>query len=213
MSSHWIWYPTLLSDPPPRMTLFMTWREGTYLADGSDTFVQAVLTEVGVLGAIRMWRFQRYRACYFSPDLDETDWDDLWPFAWKLDVKFAARPTALDELPEGRRETGVSDDTWSVTNDPMHVTSSPCLVLGDFPDIVALRKAARAIEAVTPGARLSEAIAFARFPQLHVDLGSRDDAWYQAGAAEAQRVRQIMLDHDASTFFEHTLTRRYGLAG
>ena len=210
MSSHWIWYPSLLPGSPPRVSLFMTWRDGFYLADGSDAFVRTVLAEVGVREPVTRWTFQRYRACYFSPDPDETSWDDLWPFAWKLDAELATPPAALEVLAEGRRETAATDDTWSSTNNPMHATSSRCLVIGDFRDAAAAGRARSELEPLVPQARVTEGYAFARFPQLHVDLGIHDDGWYQAGAAQAQAVRRVLVDHDAATFFEHSLTRAYG---
>jgi hypothetical protein len=60
-----------------------------------------------------------------------------------------------------------------------------------------------------PAAQLDEGCAFARFPQLQVDLGDHDDAWYQAGAAEATAVRELFEKRGASTFFEHTLSRAH----
>ncbi|HWO22593.1 MAG TPA: hypothetical protein VNO30_27730 [Kofleriaceae bacterium] len=56
---------------------------------------------------------------------------------------------------------------------------------------------------------MSEGVAFARFPQLHVDLGLRDDAWYAAGSAEAQEVRQFLEAHGAVTFFANSLARAF----
>jgi len=208
MSAHWIWYPTLQPGTPPRVTLLMTWREGYYLADGSDAFVRAVLSEVGVREAVTRWSFQRYRCSYFSPDPEETSWDDLWPLAWKLSAELAEPPSGLQVLREdGRRETELTDDTWSAQNNPMYARSARCLVLGDFEDAAALRAARADITAALPAATLDQGFAFARLPQLQVDLGEHDDPWYQAGAPEARVARELCQKHGASVFFEHTLGR------
>ena len=209
MSMHWICFPTLIPGAPPRVSLFMTWRDGNYLADGSDAFVSKVLAEAGVHEPVRAWTFQRYRACYFAPDPEDTDWDALWHFAWKLDAELAVPPTRFAPLPEGRLETDVCDDTWSSSNDPLDETSSRCLVIGDFSDTAGLHAARARVGERFPAAVLTEGVAFARFPQLHVDLGLRDDAWYEAGAAEAQQVRQILQDHGAATFFAHSVARAF----
>jgi FAD/FMN-containing dehydrogenase len=209
MSTHWICFPTLIPGEPPRVSLFMKWREGFWLADGSDTFVRRVLAEIGVHEPVRAWTFQRYRACYFAPDFEDTNWDDLWAFAWKLDAELAAPPSRLDPLPEGRLETDVCDDTWSSTNNPLDSTSSRCLVIGDFRDAAGLRAARARVSEMVPAAVLTEGIAFARFPQLHVDLGLHDNAWYAAGAAEAEQVRRVLDEHDAVTFLEHSITRAF----
>jgi len=113
-------FPSLLPGELPRVSLFMTWRDGNYLADGSDTFVRKVLAEVGVHEPVHAWTFQRYRACYFAPDPEDTDWDALWHFAWKLDAELAAPPARFTPLPEGRLETDVCDDTWSSRRDPLN---------------------------------------------------------------------------------------------
>jgi hypothetical protein len=207
MIGHWIWYPTLLPGLPPRVSLFTTWRDGFSLADGSDAFVRSVLAAVGIREAVRTWTLQRYRACYFSPDPDETQWNDLWPFTWKLDAELAAPPASLDVLDEGRREAEATDTTWSRLNPPIPATPARCLVIGDFRDAAAACRARSELAQLVPKAHLTEGAAFARFPQLHVDLGIHDDGWYQAGAAQAQAVRRVLVDHGAATFFEHSLTR------
>jgi hypothetical protein len=209
MSMHWICFPTLFAGDPPRVSLFMTWRDGNYLSSGSNTFVSKVLAEIGVHEPARAWTFQRYRACYFAPDPEDTDWDALWHFAWKLDAEFATPPARFAPLLEGRLETEVCDDTWSSSHDPLNETSSRCLVLGDFGDAAGLRAARARVSEMFPTAMLTEGFAFARFPQLHVDLNLHDDAWYEAGADEAQQVRQVLQDHGAATFFAHSVARAF----
>lgn len=204
---HWIWFPSFVPDDPPRVSLFLTWGDGYYLADGSDVFVRQVLAEVGVHEPVRAWTLQRHRACYFAPDPETSSADDLWPFAWKLIAELAEPPSSLDRLPEGRKETEAEDDTWSSTNNPMHATSSRCLVVGDFEDRASLHAARARIAELLPGASFADGLAFACFPQLHVDLGERDHAWLAAGAPDARIVQDVIVEHGASLFYADSIAR------
>ncbi len=205
MSAYWLWFPTLQPGTPPRVTLFASWRESFYLANGSAGFVQTALADLGVVEAVRRWQLQLYRARYFAPDPHDTNWDDLWHPIWKLEVELSVPPHALDVLSrDGRRETDASDETWSPANDPVIRSPWRCLEVGDFLE-PSVRAAARAeIAAALPTAVLSEGYAFGR-PQLHVDLGARDAAWYEVGGTEAEVTRAIMRSHGAATDFERAL--------
>ena len=112
---------------------------------------------------------------------------------------------ALDVLSsDGRRETDASDETWSPSNDPVARAPWRCLELGDFQEPSARAAARDEIAAALPIAVQSEGYAFGR-PQLHVDLGMRDAAWYEAGSVEAEVARAIMRSHGAATDFESAL--------
>jgi hypothetical protein len=44
-------------------------------------------------------------------------------------------------------------------------------------------------------------------PQLQVDLGERECAWYTSGADEATRAIELLREHGAETHWESALVR------
>jgi hypothetical protein len=205
MANYWIWNPWLASLNPPVVELLVTWQEAFYIGEGSDELTRDLVRDAGIDAAPTRWTLARCRAIYVSPDPDG-DWEDRWRLVWKLRATLDRAPASLPSTPDGRVESDAVDASYQdAVHDPFNLTSARCLIVADFKDAAARDCARDAVAAAYPAAQLADGVAMGRYPQLHIDLGDRDNAYYRADAADAADVLARCRACGGATHYEETL--------
>ena len=209
MSAYYAWNPVLAGTSPPAVESILTVGDAGGMGQGTRAFVQAVLGEMGLEVPLAASSLRAYRCRYYAEFLDE-GWRAEWPLVWKLRAELHAIPLRLPRSAFGWFGIERAVDAASV------IAPEPrALVVADFADERALRSARQAVRVAARRGELEQLPTFARgeaygrHPQLHVDLGERDDAFYAGGAVEAVRVQAICEARGGTTHHAHTLARAW----
>ncbi len=157
-----------------------------FLGVGTDALIDDVQDAIGVRAPRLGWQLTPARNNYYAPHrAARRSWGDVWNVAWFLSIEWAAAVTARFD----RRGDSVGIDSV----DASHRDGSPydweaigCVAIGDFVDDDA---AARADEALAADGLVARpGLAFGRYPQRLIELGSRPRDFYVDGAGEAEAI-------------------------
>lgn len=200
MSLYHLWNPHAIA--PRTVRAYLTESEALHTGHGTDALIAAVASAIGV-GAIDAWTWRPIRTQYFTSYRDDPHaWQDAWGLAFELTLELREPAIVARPPPSGRYPIDEGDASYRHAAPPDHARL-PCVVLADLPD----EDAADAAIALAPaGAVVSRGVAMRRFPSIAIDLGPCDEAFFAAGATEAEALVATLAAAGASVNVENTLT-------
>jgi hypothetical protein len=207
MTGYWIWNPAVIRRSPTVVQLFISHGERHCLTAGTREFFVEVLADLGVAAEPVEWTMAALRCRYFA-EPESTDWRQRWPLVWKAHVALAGDPPPLPALDAGCAETDAIDASWTPDADLALRAHARCVVIADFEAPEALGAAFDALlgAGVAPAA-IGLGMALGRFPSLQIDLGERDDAFYDRGAPAAAQLEAICARHGGALVVRDSVQR------
>lgn len=187
MTAFNLWNPALLG--PKRLRV--TENEGS-MGAGTDLLVSTICVECGA-GTATSWTLEAVRTGYFTdyPDPEEA-WEDRWALAWALTVELASARRALLPVPLVGR---FAIDAEGGRRDAARHSPIRCLVIAD----ARTEADAERLAALVPAHYAVErSRSLGALPSLLIDLGARDDAFFEAGAEDAVALMATLADAGAS---------------
>jgi hypothetical protein len=204
MAAYHIWHPAYVRGEPLTLEAFVTLGDAIFLSRGTDAFVQAALSVLGVTIRPADWQFEAMRTHYFSSYRDSSsDWEDRWSLAWRLRVVLSPPQSgALADLPAwGYFDLDAADGSFRADDRPQQWAGWPCLILADASSMAIYESAERVVHNLRPQATCEHGKAFGRYDQLRCDLGYFPRDFYQQGAPEAEALLHEISKTGASVRF------------
>jgi hypothetical protein len=207
MTGYWIWNPAVVRRSPTVVQLFISHGERHCLATGSREFFVEAFADLDVAADPVEWTMAPLRCRYFA-EPEATEWRQRYPLIWKAHVALAGDPPPLPALDAGCAATDAIDTSWTPDADIALRARARCLVIADFDTPESLGAAFDALlgAGVAPAA-IALGMALGRFPSLQVDLGERDDAFYDRGALAAAELEVVCARHGGALVVRDSVRR------
>jgi hypothetical protein len=142
------------------LSFFATPTHVQRINSGTATMIAEMLSDLGASNAtINSWHIDHFFSDYLSDDRESADWEDVWSETWEITVE---TPTVL-EVPRSKLiRSYARDETWDGDFSP--TLPGECVVVADFYEELAMRKARQVLELVA---------AFHKTPSLSAEVRAK----------------------------------------
>jgi hypothetical protein len=214
---YYIWNPYLVPDHHKSLEFVLTRGDSNQIAKGTKEFIENILKDIGVNERVAKWSIYPCRSKYYSEYLGEDDWRDNWQIVWKVHVITTTNIGELPKIKEDAIGTDATDDSWSTKNVLDDTDKVACLVIADFDNEAALKKAQDTISgndlkemrkrysAGKP--TFSRSVVSGKYHQLQINLGRFPGDFFAKGADYAERVIELCKNAEGTVHFEDRKTK------
>ena len=195
-----VWNPSVESTDPLSVREFVTLGISSRIGTGTTEFVAGCLAAAEVDGTILRWTMERYRTHYFTEyPYDDEAWEDRWQPAWRIHAELAPGAKLLGDSIDGRYPCDAEDMSWSEETSQSRTPAARCLLLVDFPTEAALVEARTLVAEWVQGSRVGTSMS--DYFQLELDLGLRDQSFYDGGDGLAKDLLAMCRDLGGYTHY------------